>query len=72
MRKPQDVQEAVENIKRLMNNPVAAHAAEDNLYYAILLAIANGEAEAIQKMCKLAIKTQSIQFKRSYHDKDQQ
>lgn len=66
-RKPQDVMNEVERIKTI-TNPVAAHAAEDNLYYSILLTIANGQGENYQNMCKQAIKSQNIKFVRGFRE----
>lgn len=66
MRKPSEVQDALEGIRLLQDDPVAAHAAEDNLYYQVLLAIANGEAENAQTMCKMALKSQNVKFRRGY------
>lgn len=67
-RTPNDVMKRVGEIQNLQQNPVAAHAAEDNLYYQILLSIANGEAEDHQNMCKQAIKSQNIKFARNFHE----
>lgn len=66
-RKPADVQKEVDRIKTI-SDPVAAHAAEDNLYYSVLLAIANGQGEDYQNMCKYAIKSQNIKFTRGYRE----
>ncbi len=70
MRKPSDVMDAVEGIRLIQADPVAAHAAEDNLYYQVLLAIANGQAEQIQTMCKLALKSQNVKFRRGFKTDD--
>lgn len=64
-RKPQDVMNEVDKIKSIAD-PVAAHAAEDNLYYAVLLTIANGQGEDYQNMARQAIKSQNIKFDRGY------
>lgn len=64
-RKPQDVMDEVMRIQGI-SDPVAAHAAEDNLYYSIILTIANGQGEDYQNMCKQAIKSQNIKFDRGY------
>lgn len=70
MRRPSEVMDALEGIRLLQNDPVAAHAAEDNLYYSILLSIANGTAESAQTMCKLALKSQNVKFRRGFRSDD--
>lgn len=69
---PQQVMDEVTRIAGISNNAVAAHAAEDNLYYGIILAIANGAAENAQTMCQKAIKSQNVKFVRSYHAKTEE
>lgn len=64
-RKPQDIMNEVGRIQSI-KDPVAAHAAEDNLYYSVLLCIANGQGEDYQNMAKQAIKSQNIKFDRGY------
>lgn len=66
-KKPIDVQNEVMRLQTI-TDPIAAHAAEDNLYYSILLTIANGEGENYQNMCKQAIKSQNIKFIRGYRE----
>lgn len=66
-KKPHDVQQEVERIKTIKGS-VAAHAAEDNLYRAVLQTIANGQGEDYQNMAKHALKTQNIQFNRGYQE----
>jgi hypothetical protein len=66
MRKPSDVMDAVEGIRLLQADPVAAHAAEDNLYYQLINSIANGTMEQLQTACKIALKSQNVKFRRSF------
>lgn len=70
MRKPSDVMDAIEGIRLLQNDPVAAHAAEDNLYYQLIQSIANGTMEQLQTACKIALKSQNVKFRRGYKTDD--
>lgn len=65
-RKPLDVQKEVDRIKTITDS-VAAHAAEDNLYRAVLTTIAQGQGEDYQNMAKYALRTQNLNFTRGYN-----
>jgi hypothetical protein len=61
-----DVQAALERIRSLAGDDESAHMEEDNLYEAVLQAIADGTAEDPAGMAALALKASAIEFSRWY------
>jgi len=60
---PQDIADRVNHINDLRGDDEAAHGAEDDLYEAVLQAIANG-AENPAQLATIALGTKSINFNR--------
>jgi len=58
-----DVREFVEDIRHAADDDEVAHSMEDELYVAILKAIANG-ADNPEKLAAEALKTKDIEFSR--------
>jgi hypothetical protein len=60
---PQQVADAVEEIRRIQDNNEKAHALEGRLYRRVLEAIASGAPLPIE-LAKVALRTQAIDFER--------
>jgi len=58
-----DVREFVEEIRLSAGDDEVAHSMEDELYVAVLQAIANG-ADSPEKLAAEALKTKDIEFSR--------
>lgn len=63
--KPQDVIQEVERIRAMGDNEPEAHIREDDLWRAVLTAIAGG-ARQPHRLAEEALKTQDIDFCRWY------
>lgn len=59
-----DVRREIADINAIRDDDEAAHAAEDRLHQAVLLAIAKGDCVAPQEMARLALTTKDIAFSR--------
>ena len=60
----QDVQERVEEIRRVALDYEDAHGKEDDLYRDVLQAIADGSGKDPMSLAQAALKTQGIEFQR--------